>query len=300
MCPCALRSRRSLSLSCFHFLPPCHRALPSFLLIYQTSSFPCCHIWYRWLGSMERPVTLHLAASMWQRVWWLVKAPRLSQHTDTDISQRGIAVRSSPPSQRREMKNLELTQSSPWAKRTGTRGGGGRGSGDLEVEAEAEGKRKRKGSQRGYMRRTGEAGEDKEKSELTEDTHVSHRLRMSSYNPPSALKPPHHVLQREADPKTYLHTPSSPLLTPPHPLYTRLPACWWCRRSEELPDTHKTHSCLHWLTITFTLTMIDSVREACRHRCSRHRWRRVMTDIHTYRLMSSHCYCKKTFFKKIF
>ena len=73
------------------------------------------------------------------------------------------------------------------------------------------------------MRRTGEAGEDKEKSELTEDTHVSHRLRMSSYNPPSALKPPHHVLQREADPKTYLHTPSSPSL---HPLYTlSTPGC---------------------------------------------------------------------------
>lgn len=152
MCPRALRSRGSLSLSCFHFLPPCHRALLSFLLIYQTSSFPCCHIWYRLLGSMERPVTLHLPASMRQRVWWLVKAPRLSQHTDTDISQRGIAMRSSPPSQRREMKNLELTQSPPRAKRTGTGGGGkegGRGSGDWEVEAKEKRKRKRKGESKG-------------------------------------------------------------------------------------------------------------------------------------------------------
>lgn len=153
MCPRALRSRGSLSLSCFHFLPPCHRALLSFLLIYQTSSFPCCHIWYRWLGSMERPVTLHLPASMRQRVWWLVKAPRLSQHTDTDISQRGIAMRSSPPSQRREMKNLELTQSPPRAKRTGTGGGGGRRE-EEEVEIERLRRKRRekergRGSQRG-------------------------------------------------------------------------------------------------------------------------------------------------------
>ena len=148
------------------------------------------------------------------------------------------------------------------------------------------------------MRRTGEVGEDKEKSELTGDTHVSHRLRMWSYSscqqPAQRCEGLHHILQREADPKTYLHTPSSPL-------HTRLPACcWWCRRSEELLDTHKTHSYLHWLTLTFLLTVLDGVREARRHRCSRHRWRHVMTDIHTYRLMSSHCYFKKRFFKIIF
>lgn len=287
MCPRALRSRGSLSLSCFHFLPPCHRALLSFLLIYQTSSFPCCHIWYRWLGSMERPVTLHLPASMRQRVWWLVKAPRLSQHTDTDISQRGIAMRSSPPSQRREMKNLELTQSPPRAKRTGT-GGGGEGGRKrkwrLRGWGEREEKKKEEGGVKGGKCEGQVKWERTKRSQSWQETHVSHRLWMWSYSlcqqPAQRSEPLHHILQREADPKTYLHTPSSPLLTPLHPLYTRLPACClWCRRSEELPDTHKTHSYLHWLTLTFLLTVLDGVREARKHRCSRHRWRHVMTDI---------------------
>lgn len=68
----------------------CHTALLSFLLIYQTSSSPCCHIWYRWLGSMEWPVSLHLASSEWQQARWLVKGPRLSPaHGHRLISQRG-------------------------------------------------------------------------------------------------------------------------------------------------------------------------------------------------------------------
>lgn len=110
--PCASRSRRSFCFSSPPSLlaPPCHSALLSFLLIYQTSSFPCCHIWYRWLGSIEWPVSLHSAASVWQGAWWLVKGPWLSQHMDTDISQRSSHAHF-PPGQRREMKNLELTQS---------------------------------------------------------------------------------------------------------------------------------------------------------------------------------------------
>lgn len=104
-----LRSEGS-SFSSFSSSSSCHSALLSFLLIYQTSSFPCCHIWYRWLGSMEWPVSLHLAASVWQQDRWLVKGPRLSQHTDTDISQRGSRA-CFPPSLKKEMRNLKLTQS---------------------------------------------------------------------------------------------------------------------------------------------------------------------------------------------
>ena len=72
--------------------PPCHSALLSFLLIYQTSSFPCCHIWYRWLGSMEWPVSPHSAASVWQGAWWFVKGPRLPPvHGLWHFSKGGLA-----------------------------------------------------------------------------------------------------------------------------------------------------------------------------------------------------------------
>ena len=213
MCPCALRSRRSLSLSCLHFLPPCHRALPSFLLIYQTSSFPCCHIWYRWLGSMERPVTLHLAASMWQRVWWLVKAPRLSQHTDTDISQRGIAVRSSPPSQRREMKNLELTQSSPWAKRTGTRGGGER-KWRLRVWGESRGKEKEEGESKGIHEkdrwsRRGQREVRADRRHTCQSSSADVILQPAQRSETAAPRPSEGGWSKDLPPYT--------LLTPPHP-----------------------------------------------------------------------------------
>lgn len=60
-----------------------------------------------------------------------MKGPRHSRHTDTDISQRGSHVRI-PPSQGRERKNLESTQSPPRASR-GRDGGEGMESERLGV-----------------------------------------------------------------------------------------------------------------------------------------------------------------------